>query len=53
MSMMNMGADIHSTEYERTFWDVMRGKEANKVRLSSARDSLSGTFALPHSDKLQ
>lgn len=53
MSMMNMGADIHSTEYERTFWDVMRGKEANKVRLSSARDSLSGTFSLPHSDKLQ
>lgn len=53
MSMTNFGADMHSTEYERTFWDVLRKKNVNTQILSTGRDSITGAFELPFSDRPQ
>lgn len=50
MSMMNIGAAVNSAEYERTFWDALRGKNADTQRLHAGRDSLTGAFALPTAD---
>lgn len=53
MSMMNIGADMHSTEYERTFWNVLRRNNVDTECLRTGRDSLTGAFELPFADRPQ
>ena len=53
MSMMNIGADMHSTEYERTFWDALRRKNVETQCLRTGRNSLTGAFELPYADRPQ
>ncbi len=45
--------NIKSTEYERTFWDVLRGKTTDKETLRIGKDFLTGAFALPPADNPQ
>jgi HK97 family phage major capsid protein len=39
---------INSTEYNRNFWNTMRGKNKNYESISAGRHSNTGSYQLPH-----